>query len=242
MSRAIVRLLAATTACATLAALSTAPAQAAGPIEATAVPYAFSGDQGQEAVTIENSEWRLPLYASGRTPAHPGWDIRLSDETVGAGLPRQDTVAIARNDATRPFASTRGFISIMDDNANDVPFLVVKLGERWTDCQFSMGADLGRLFVRKSDGELYESDVNNVAYAGDVSAAHTATGTTRHNVNVKVNILRSPSQVASFNSFAKYQNRPSTTMNGVEIVLDVYTEGTVERTYRVLAGATAASC
>lgn len=228
---------------AVLTVATATPASAADPAESTAVPYAFSDGQTQEAVTVENGEWRHASHASGYTAAHPGWDIRLSDETYGAGLRRQDTVATATNDPARPVATTSGFISFVDDNAYGVPFLVVKLGERWTDCKFSMGADLGRIFVRKADGDLYEANINETAHVGGAAPAHTAGAAPNHNIEVTVNTLRKPSQVTGFDSFAKYQNRPSTTMNGVEIVLHVrQPDGSDGPVYRVLAGATAASC
>jgi len=147
------------------------------------------------------------------------------------------------DDPSRPVATTSGFVPFVDDNANGVPFLVVKLGERWTDRRFSMGAGLGRVFVRKSDGELYEVNINDTAYVGNAAPAHTAGAAPNYNIDVKVNHLTKPSQVSGFDSFAKYQNRPSTAMNGVEIVLDVRKlDGSDGRVYRVLAGATAASC
>lgn len=244
MKRTATRLLAAATAGAALLGITTAPAHAAVPREATATPYAFIGSGGdQEAVTIENQLWRVPDHTLGRTQAHPGWSIHLSDERLGAGLPRQNIRGYAKQgESYETHADTSGFISIIDQNQYDVPFLVFKLGGENVVCEGFVGYTTPRLFVRKF-GELYEADVTKPAVSDYVTGAGSATDPQTYSVTVEVKRITSPTQVTPYGPFAKYADRERVRADGHEITLthrDITTGGT--KTYRLLAGAQAVSC
>ncbi|MFD4675180.1 hypothetical protein ACFWNN_36010 [Lentzea sp. NPDC058450] len=214
---------------------------AAGPREATAVGYSYAG--GQESVTIENQNWVVPSHESGRTPAHPGWSVHLSDEKLGAGLPRQDFAARAGVDGDNVLASAGGFLSIIDQNQFDVPFLVVKLPKRSVNCGEFVDVPLDgpRVFVRKLDGELYEADRNTVARAESVTPATSATDTTKSDISVEVKPVSTAAQLTAHAPFQKYAGRTFVRQSGHEITLKIHGQsGTTE--IKVLAGAVAVSC
>jgi hypothetical protein len=237
------RLLAAAAASAMLLGLTTSAAQAAEPREATAVPYAYIGSNGQEFLAIENQRWSQPQHVADRTPAHPGWSIHLSDETVGAGLPRQDIRATAaQGEPYQTFASTRGFLSIVDGNSVGTPFLVFKFGGDNVVCEGFLNYEEARLFVRKRNGELYEAtDLTKPAVAEYVTPADSTSRNSDATIEVKR--VTSAAQIAPYGPFAKYASRQRVRTDGYELVLtvsDAVTGG--PRTYRLLAGVQAASC
>lgn len=242
MSRATVRLLAVAATGAALLGLATAPAQAADR-EATAAPYAFIGSGDQEAITIENQAWRVSDYTAGRTQYHPGWSIHLSDEKLGVGLPRQDFRAVARQgEAQETVASADGFISILDQNTLDVPFLVFKVGGNNVVCEGFVGFENPRLYVRKF-GELYEADLTKPAVAEYVTSAESATDTRQISVTVEVKRVSSAAQISPYGPFWKYAGRQNVRADGHEIIMthrDRDTGNTM--TYRLLAGGRAVSC
>jgi hypothetical protein len=237
------RPLAAAAAGAMLLGLTTSAAQAAEPREATAVLYAYIGSTGQESVAIENQRWSQPQLVADRTPAHPGWSIHLSDETVGAGLPRQDIGANAGQGETyETFAWTRGFLSIVDGNSAGTPFLVFRFGGVNVVCEGFVGYNLPRLFVRKFNGELYEAtDLTKPAVAENVTPADSTSRNSSATIEVKR--VTSAAQIAPYGPLAKYASRERVRTDGYELVLtvsDAVTGG--PRTYRLLAGAQAVSC
>ncbi|MGW4214076.1 hypothetical protein ACWEIJ_39245 [Lentzea sp. NPDC004789] len=240
------RLLAATITAATLLCITTAPAQAADPREATAAPYAFIGTNGQEAITIENQRWNVPEHVSGRTPAHQGWSIHLSDERLGAGLPRQDFRARAGQTEPSIHAGAEGFLSIIDQNTTDVPFVVVKLPSRNVVCEGFEEVPLisPRLFVRKLDGELHEAaDPWVAADAEGVTSADSATDATRYRTSVEVKPVTATTPVTQYAPFAKYAGRQRFRASGYEIVLTQrHVDSGATQTYRLLAAAGAVSC
>lgn len=240
------RLLAATATAAALLGVTTAPAQAADPREATAAPYAFIGTNGQESVTIENQRWSVPEHISGRTPAHQGWSIHLSDERLGAGLPRQDFRARAGQTEPNIYAGAEGFLSIIDQNTVDVPFVVVKLPSRSVNCGDFEEVPLNSpsLFVRKFDGELHEAaDPWAAAEAESVTSADSATDSTRYRMSVEVKAVKATTPVTQYAPFAKYAGRQRVKASGYEIVLTQRPTGTgATQTYRLLAAAAAVSC
>jgi hypothetical protein len=244
MSRATVRLLAAASVCATLTAVVTAPAQA-DPVpahEATAALYVFDGGAGQEAITIENQDWSMPEYASGRTQFHPGWSIHLSDEKLGAGLPRQDFKAYASQTETRLGAGSRGFVSIIDQNGLDVPFLVLKV-DQGVSCNFVNVPLNLRLFVRQRDGELHEAKINEPALAEGVTSALTADDPKKHDVDVTITSVTKPAQITNYGPFWKYFERPGVIATGMEVVLTQRPIGGGEaKTYKILVGGAAVAC
>ncbi|MET9627719.1 hypothetical protein ABZX92_09680 [Lentzea sp. NPDC006480] len=246
MRRKGTRLLAAGLTGAALLSLTTAPAQAADPREATASPYAFIGTGDQEAVTIENQWWSVPEHISGRTPAHQGWSIHLSDEKLGAGLPRQDFRVRTGQTEPQIYANAQGFISIIDQNTADVPFLVVKLPARSVSCGdfVEVPVNRPRVFLRKRDGELHEAtDPWQAENAEGVTSADSATDSTSYDVSAEVRPVTSAAQLTPYTPFAKYTGRRVVRASGFEIVLTQKDRSTsTSTTYRLLAGAVAASC
>lgn len=238
MSRTSARLLAAGAALLTLTAVPTASAATAP--EATVTAYHFLDGTTSESLTAENADLTAPLLASGYTAAHPGWDIRLSDETYGAGLPKQNFHAAASATDTSAGASSSGFISLVDGESRDVPFAVLKLGSRSVSCTvdgpiFTGGGGSPRLFLRQRADELYEVDFEA---GGSTSAvvSNVANGP-RTPTTVKFNSLSGTALTAAYPQFAKYEGRTKAAARGYE--LEITQQG---RTIRVLAGATAASC
>jgi hypothetical protein len=212
-------------------------------LEATASPYAFIGSGDQEAVTVENQRWSVPDHTYGRTAAHPGWSIHLSDERLGAGLPRQDISAVAsQGTAFQTAARTKGFVSIMDQNKFDVPFLVFKFGGDNVVCEGFIGYETPRLFVRKLGGELYEVDVTKPTTAEYVTSAESATDARLYPVTVEVKRTTTAAQVTPFGPFQKYAGRQSVRTDGHEIVMTYQLQSGETKTYRLLAGARAVSC
>lgn len=238
MSRTSARLLAAGAA---LLSLTAAPAaNAAAAPESTVTAYHFVDGTTSESLTAENADLTAPFLASGHTAAHPGWDIRLSDETYGAGLPRQDFYAKASATDTSASAGTSGFISLVDGEPRDVPFAVLKLGSRSISCTvdgpiYSGGGGSPRLFLRQWADELYQVDFEA---GGSTSAvvAGVANGP-RTPTTVKVNSLSYAALTAAYPEFAKYAGRTKANARGYE--LEITQQG---KTFRILAGATAASC
>ncbi|WP_285638612.1 hypothetical protein [Lentzea sp. NBRC 102530] len=213
----------------------------AGTPEATAVGYSYAG--GQESVTIENQHWVVASHESGRTSAHPGWDVHLSDEKLGAGLPRQNFAVRAGLNGGTAFATAGGFLSIIDQNRYDVPFLVVKLPSRSVTCGDFSEVPLNgpRVFVRKWDGELHEADRNAVARAESVTPATSATDTTTSDISVEVKPVSTTAQLTAHTPFQKYAGRNVVRQSGHEITLKVHGQsGTT--VLSLLAGAVAVSC
>ncbi|MFS8103625.1 hypothetical protein LFM09_41530 [Lentzea alba] len=247
MAGTAARLLAAATAGVALLSITTAPAQAQPPRpsrEATAALYVFDGGAGQEAITIENQNWSMPEYASGRTQFHPGWSIHLSDEKLGAGLPRQDYKADAHQEENRTGAGSKGFISIIDQNQLDVPFLVLKVDHHVT-CSGFVNVPLNlRLFVRKHDGELREAaNLNEPATAEAVTGALSADDPKKYDTTVQINSVTKPSQIWNYGPFWKYFERPRTVATGMEVVLTQKPIGGGDpKTYKILVGGAAAVC
>ncbi|MGW6449679.1 hypothetical protein [Lentzea sp. NPDC055074] len=250
------RLTAAAAAGALLLGLTTSAAQAADPQkpdahgtattadprESTVAPYSFL--TGQESVTIEDQFWIVPSHESGRTPAHPGWSITLSDEKLGAGLPRQDFTARARQTEASTFAQSKGFLSIMDQNQQDVPFLVVKLPSRSVTCSdfVEVPTDGPRVFVRKNDGELYEVSQTTTSEAWNVTSATSATDPAKHLVSVKVDPITTAAQITEHAPFQKYAGRQKVRTAGHEIILKLQQPAGTHLEYKILAGAVAVSC
>lgn len=54
---------------------------------------------------------------------------------MGAGLPRQDFKARAGQTEPNIYAGAEGFLSVIDQNTTDVPFVVVKLPSRSVACE-----------------------------------------------------------------------------------------------------------
>ncbi|MCX2949556.1 hypothetical protein [Lentzea sp. NEAU-D7] len=240
------RLVATAAAGAVLLGLTTSAAQAAGPREATAGLYAFIGSGGgQESVAIENQLWSQPEHVAHRTPAHPGWSIHLSDETVGAGLPKQNIRANAGQGETyETFAWTRGFISLVDGSSVGTPFLVFRFGGDNVVCEGLVGYEVPRLFVRKANGELYEAtDLTKPAVAEYVTSADSAAIATAGTVTVEAKRVTSAAQIAAYGPFAKYATRERVRTDGFELVLTHKDAATgTPKTHRLLAGAQAVSC
>ncbi|MEV6244051.1 hypothetical protein [Lentzea sp. NPDC051838] len=246
MRRTSTRLLAAAITGATLLGLTTAPARAAAPFEATASPYAFIGNAGQESITVENQRWTRPEYVADRTAAHPGWSIHLSDERLGAGLPRQDIRAYAGQGETaiQTAAWTKGFISLMDRNNYDVPFLVFKFGGDNEVCEGFVGFEQPRLFVRKLDGELHEVlDLTSPAEAWQVTSPDSLDAPGPGVVTIEVKRVSTAAHIADFDPFRKYAGRERVRADGHEIVMTYPEPGTgTKKTLRLLAGTRAVSC
>lgn len=240
MSKTPARLLAA---CATTAALLATTVPAAGAAtspEATTAAYIYTDDTTSEALVAENADLTADHLASGYTENHNGWDIRLSDETYGAGLPKQDFRASASATGTSASAGTSGFISLVDGDSRDVPFAVLKLGSRSVSCTvdgplFTGGGSSPRLWLRQHAGELYEVDAlaagtTSAVIADDLNGTRTPT-------TVKVNTISTTAQAAAWPQFAKYDGRAKAGAIGHELEI---TQG--DKTYRILAGVSAASC
>ncbi|MDX8033043.1 hypothetical protein SK803_22735 [Lentzea sp. BCCO 10_0856] len=238
MSKTSARLLAAGAA---LLSLTAAPAaNAAEQPEATVAAYIFSNGTVTHGIYTEQGDLTAPHLASGYTAHHPGWDIRLSDETYGAGLPKQDFRAKASDTSTSASAGTSGFISLVDGDSRDVPFAVLKLGSRSVSCTtdgplFTGGGGSPRLWLRQHAGELYEVDVlatgtTSAVIADDVNGTRTPT-------TVKVNSISTTAQAAAWPQFAKYDGRAKAGAIGHE--LEITQQG---RTFKILAGVSAASC
>lgn len=238
MPKTSARLLAAGAA---LLSLTAAPAASAATApEATVTAYHFIDGTTSESLTAENADLTAPLLESGYTAAHPGWDIRLSDEAYGAGLPRQDFYAKASSTDTSASAGSSGFISLVDGESRGVPFAVLKLGSRSVSCTvdgplFTGGSGSPRLWLRQWADELYQVDFEA---GGTTSAvvANVANGS-RTPTSVKVNSLSGTALTAAYPQFAKYDGRTKAAARGYE--LEITQQG---RTIRILAGATAASC
>lgn len=239
------RLLAVLATGAALLGITTAPAHAEDVREATASPYAFIGSGDQEAITIENQDWSIPDYTAGRTPAHAGWSIHLSDEKFGAGLPRQDFKAWANVSRPHAFdgANARGFISIMDQNTVDVPFLVFKVGGDGVVCEGFVSFTQPRLFVRQFDGELHEAlDLTKPVVAEHVTSADSATDPRRHSVTIEVKRVTTAAQITPYGPFWKYAGRQQMEVDGHEIIMSYQDATGTTKTYRLLAGGRAISC
>ncbi|MCX2949555.1 hypothetical protein [Lentzea sp. NEAU-D7] len=225
---------------AALLGVVTAPAAtAATPPEATAAAYVFTDGTATEGLTAENADIAAPLLASGYTAAHPGWDIRLSDETYApADMRVQDYRAKASHTGTGAGASTSGFVSLVDGGS--VPFAVVRPHSRSVSCTvdgplFTGGGGGYGVWVRGASGalELVDVDATGVTTAvpaGQAGGAHVPT-------TVKVNRYSVVGQLSGYSAFAKYDGRAKAGTLGWELEI---TQGA--QTYRVLVGAVAASC
>lgn len=242
MKRHHTGLLALATATAALIGLTTAPAAtAATPPEATTAAYIFTDGTTFEGLTAENGTLTAPLIASGYTAAHPGWDIRLSDEAYAPGLPRQNFVAQASHNTTDARADTSGFISLVDNDPSGVPFAVVNLGGRSVSCSVGGPVWVGgggrpRFWVREMGDELWPVDIDAEGRTYGAAPAGQAGGA-RVQTTVKVNHLSRTAQLATYPQFAKYNGRGTVGVGAYELVI---TQGA--KTYRVLTGAHAASC
>lgn len=238
MFKTSVRLLAAGAA---LLSLTAAPAAgAAEPPESTVAAYIFADGTTTYGIYTDQGDLTAAHIASGYTAVHPGWDVRLSDETYGAGLPRQDFRASASATATSASAGTSGFVSLVDGDSRDVPFAVLKLGSRNVSCTvdgplFTSGGGSPRLWLRQHAGELYEVDVQATGTTSAV-VADEANGT-RTPTTVKVNSISTTALAAAYPQFAKYDGRAKSGATGSE--LEITQRG---RTFRVLVGTSAASC
>jgi hypothetical protein len=222
-----------------LGVVTAPPAGADTAPEATVTAYHFTDGTVSESLTAENADLTAPLLASGHTAAHPGWDIRLSDETYGAGLPRQDFRARASATVTSASAGTSGFVSLVDGESRDVPFAVVKLGSRSVSCTvdgpvFTGGGGSQRLWLRQRADELYE--VPELEGSTSAVVAGVANGP-RTPTKVKVNSISTTAMAAAYPEFAKYAGRAKAGAIGFELEI---TQG--DKTFRVLAGVSAASC
>jgi len=239
MSKTSTRLLAV---CATAAAVlaTTVPATAATPPEATAAAYVFVNGTTSEALVAENADLTATHLASGYTEAHRGWDIRLSDEAYNAGLPRQDFRAEAAHRETNASAIAGGFVSLIDREVRDVPFAVVKLGNRYYSCSVgrpfsTRDTDKPRLWLRQADGELHE--IKGVLESW-TSAMHVdSTNSPRIPTTVRVNRFTTTAELAAYPQFAKYADRTEAGGGGFELAITQH-----DTTYRILVGAAAASC
>lgn len=242
MKRHHTRLLALAATTAALVGVTTAPAAtAATPPEATVAAYVFTDGTTFEGLTAENGNLTAPHIESGYTPAHPGWDIRLSDEAYAPGLPRQNFFAKASHDATAARADTSGFISLVDNDPSGVPFAVVNLAGRSVSCSvggpvWAGGGGSPRFWVRDMGDELWPIDIDADGWTSGAAPAGQAGGS-RVQTMVKVNRLLRPAQLAAYPQFAKYNGRTTVGAGAYELVI---TQGA--KTYRVLAGAHAASC
>lgn len=239
-------LLAATAASTMLLGLTAAPALAAPAPEATAAAYVFTGGPQIESFLVENGQIRQPMHASGFTPAHPGWDIRLSDEAGGPGLPKQDVRLGASQDATTSAAGNRGFLTISDGHASEVPLLVLNYANSGVSCDpnniwYSQSGQV-RLWVRDLGNELYEHDWSKGPKdlfngGGPADRPHDGLITTI----AKVTSLTQPGQLTGYAPFAKYQDRTRAGGRGFELEITQDDRGTT-KTYRILVGASAAAC
>ena len=237
MSKTSARLLAAGAA---LLSLTAAPAaNAAEQPESTVAAYIFSNGTTTHGIYTEQGDLTAPYLASGYTAVHPGWDVRLSDETYGAGLPRQDFRASASATPTSASAGTSGFISLVDGDSRNVPFAVLKLGSRGVSCTvdgplFTGGGGSPQLWLRQHAGEL--SPATSLEGTTSAVVADEANGT-RTPTTVKVNSITTTAQAAAYPQFTKYDGRPKSGATGYE--LEITQKG---KTFRVLAGTSAASC
>lgn len=238
MSRTSARLLAAGAA---LLSVTAAPAASAAELpESTVAAYIFANGTTTHGIYTEQGNLTAPHLASGYTAIHPGWDVRLSDETYGAGLPRQDFRASASATDTAASAATSGFVSLVDGDSRDVPFAVLKLGSRSVSCTvdgplFTGGGGSPRLWLRQHAGELYEVDV--LATGATTAVVADEANGPRTPTTVKVNFISTPAQAAAYPQFAKYDGRQKSGATGHE--LEITQQG---RTFRVLVGTSAASC
>ncbi|PWK82316.1 hypothetical protein C8D88_114187 [Lentzea atacamensis] len=247
MSRAT-RLLAAASACATVLGMSATPALAAPAPEATAAAYVFTDGLVTEALVAENGEIGQPMHASGFTATHPGWDVRLSDEAAAPGLPKQDVRLRASQDATSSSAGNKGFLSIIDGHSSEVPLVVVNYVSGGVSCSpggvWHSHAGQVRLWVRDLGHELYEVDWWNSEakslFNGGGPADRPYDGLI--STTVKLNSLDKLDQLTGYGPFAKYQGRTHGGGKSLEVVITQTERGGATKTYRILAGASAATC
>jgi hypothetical protein len=241
MKRHRTRLLALVATTAALVGVTTAPAAtAATPPEATVAAYIYTDGTTSEGLIAENADLSAPQLASGYTEAHRGWDIRLSDEDYNAGMPTQSFRAIAAHRETNASAIAGGFVSLLDGDVRDVPFAVVKLGQRYHSCSVgrpfsNTDRDKPRLWLRQTDGELYEIKGELTSWTSAMPP--TSRQTVRMPTTVKVNRLTTIAQLATYPEFAKYDGRPESGGGGYELQITQ-----ADTTYRILVAAAAASC
>jgi hypothetical protein len=247
MLRKDARLLAAAATSAALLGVITTPALAAPAPEATVMAYLFESAGSPEWLGGQNAEYRQPQYVSGLTSAHPGWSVHLSDETVGAGLPKQEIRVAAEHDETSASAATSGFLSLTDQDPREVPFLVLKMGSSSVSCTIDgpvwrNGSSPTRLFVRQQAGELYEVDITQEAGTQGAAAADRGTRDGLLPTTVKATRIISIDQLAQYDHFARYQGREKSGAIGYELTITQTERDGAAKTYRVLAGVSAASC
>ncbi|NKE56110.1 hypothetical protein FXN61_04400 [Lentzea sp. PSKA42] len=240
MTRKGTRLLAAGAAAAALLSTTVPTANAATPPEATVAAYIYTDGTTSEALTAENANLSAPHLASGYTESHPGWDIRLSDETYGAGLPTQELRANASHTDTRASADSGGFVSLVDRDPRGVPFAVVKLGYRSYYCTvdgpyYTSDKSSPRLWLRQADGELYEIRGELSSWTSTVPPRFY--NSPRIPTTVKVNRFTTPAELAAYPEFAKYDGRTNTGAGAYELQITQQ-----DTTYRILVAAAAASC
>lgn len=241
MTRKSTRLLAPAATSAALIGITTPPAAtAATPPEATVAAYIYTDGTTSESLIAENTDLSAPHLASGYTETHQGWDIRLSDEDYNAGMPTQPFRAIASHRETNASATAGGFVSLLDGDARDVPFAVVKLGQRYHYCSVgrpfsTTDRDTPRLWLRQTDGEPYE--IKGELSSWTSAMPPTSRQTVRVPTTVRVNRFTSLAQLATYPAFAKYEGRPESGGGGYELQITQ-----ADRTFRILVAAGAASC
>jgi hypothetical protein len=249
MTRSRTTFLALTATCTALLGITTTPAQAAPVPEATAAAYVFTDGRQTEALVVEDGEIRRPMHASGFTTAHPGWDLRLSDEAGGPGLPKQDVRLSASRTETDASAGNRGFLTISDGHPTEVPLLVLNYASSGVSCSpagvWTSASGLVRLWVRGIGNELHQ--VDNWSN-GETTSLWNGGGPADRPYNgaiatdVKVTALNQLDQLTGYGPFAEYQGRTFGGGRGYQLEITQTEPDQVKKTYRVLVGGSAAAC
>ncbi|KJK42060.1 hypothetical protein UK23_38925 [Lentzea aerocolonigenes] len=252
---ATVRLATATAACAALIGATAGPAQADPlALEATAALYSFQVGDRTESLVVESgrpgdhNEFRQSEHASGRTTAHPGWDIRLSDDATAPAWDYAIGIAGSNHDGDGVSGSSSwGTLSLVDEDPSGLPFAVIqaeggvtcdsKTGEIW-----SGNPNPTRFQVRRG-GQLVDVTPNSGPLTLDDVTPGDRTGGSPARTTVSIVTVSDVDQLTGHQPFAKYADRARTAARGHALVIRQQPDpAQPPTTYRLLTNTTAASC